>query len=975
MTTTMALRCHRVMSMHHSENLPEPLQVDANEKWEAFLGAAEMADISPPEDPAILDALPRVFAFSDFVAENCIRRPQLLAELTDGGSLQNPYRPGSYTDILDRCLKDIRNDTDLSRMLRDCRRREMVRIAWRDLAGWADLTETMTALSAFADACLEQSLAFLHKQLCSEHGTPIGSDDRPQQLVVIAMGKLGGLELNFSSDIDLVFAYPEPGTTRGSAKSISNEEFFTRLCRRLVNVIGAASPDGVVFRVDLRLRPNGENGPLVLDFDNMEEYYQRQGREWERYAWIKARTAAGDKAAGAQLLDILKPFVFRRYLDFGAFDSLRGMKEKIALEVKQKRIKGNIKLGAGGIREIEFFGQAFQLIRGGVTPELQERSILSVLNTLSKKNYITRETADELENAYVFFRTTEHRLQEVSDQQTHLLPSDGLGKTRLAVSMGFENWESFLSHLKDHQGHVRDHFSSLLAHPDDQPTGSRKQDELDGVWQNLANTDQNEAALTALGFDQTEKVLGLLQNLDNDPATRYLSNDGRKRLGRLIPLVLKAVVLSEHPIPIFTRILELIKTIQGRTSYLALLLENPAALTHLVSLTEASPWVISFLSRHPVLLDELLDPRTLYAPPNRVDLEEEITHSMGQIPRDDLEYQIEQLCIFKQVNMLRISAADVTGALPLMRTSDHLTDLAETVIEQVLDLSWYHLSEKHGIPTFLSGKRNGDRGFAVIAYGKLGGIELGYASDLDLVFLHTGSPGQTREGKHLIDNAHFFSRLGQRVIHLLTAHTRAGRLYQTDVRLRPSGDAGVLVSHIDAFRSYQINDAWTWEHQALIRARVIVGDAQISTAFEAIRKAVLTRFREKRPLQKEVGKMREQMRRESAKSEPGSFDLKQDTGGMVDIEFMVQYLVLLRSHEYPALAGWTDNVRLLETLTQTGVLDGETAQILKVAYLAYRSAAHRLSLQEKAPRVPVDEFRDYREKIERIWDSLINPRQ
>lgn len=961
--------------MHRFENLPESLQSDAGEKWKAFLGAAEAAGVSPPEDSSTRDTISRIFSLSSFVANSCIRRPQLLAELASSGDLRRSYEPTRYTEIVSRCTENVQNDTDLSRVLRDCRRREMVRIACRDLAGWADLTETMTSLSAFAGACLEQSLAYLQEQLVREYGTPTGSNDRPQQLVVIAMGKLGGCELNFSSDIDLIFAYPESGTTRGGATAVSNEEFFTRLCRRLVSAIGATTREGIVFRVDLRLRPNGENGPLVMDFDNMEEYYQRQGREWERYAWIKARTVAGDKIAGAQLLDILKPFVFRRYLDFGAFDALRDMKERIALEVKQRKIRDNIKLGAGGIREIEFFGQVFQLIRGGVTPELQKRGILTVLNTLYDKDYITRETWHELEDAYVFFRTTENHLQEVSDQQTHHLPSDAGDRIRLAVSMGFENWGSFSSHLNDHQMHVQNHFNGLLAPAKDQPAGSREQDELNGIWQDVTNIDQNKAVLMSRGFDPAGEALGLLQNLYNDPATHSLSNDGRRRLASLIPLVLKAVALSEHPVPILNRILELIKTIQRRTSYLALLLENPAALTHIVSLAEASPWVISFLSSHPVLLDELLDPRTLYVPPDRAELRKEIDHGMGQIPEDDLEYQIEQLCIFKQVNVLRISAADVTGALPLMKTSDHLTDLAETVIEQVLDLSWRRLIEKHGTPSFLSDNRTDDRGFAVVAYGKLGGIELGYASDLDLVFLHKGIQGQTQGGERPVDNAHFFSRLGQRVIHLLTAHTRAGRLYQTDMRLRPSGDAGVLVSHIDAFRSYQMNDAWTWEHQALIRARAISGDAQLSADFEAIRKSVLTRPRNKERLQKEVSDMRERMRRELAKLEPGFFDIKQDTGGMVDIEFMVQYLVLLRSHEYPALAGWTDNVRLLETLTGTRVLDKETAQYLKTAYLAYRSAAHRLSLQEKPSLSRVDEFGDYREKVECIWKALIRPHQ
>jgi len=956
------------------ENLPDPLRSDFQHKWDAFSESLDAASLEPPRDPAILDSLARVFSFSDFVAENCIREPQMLEDLILSRDLLTPYADGEYAASLSRLTENAEDEERLGIDLRRHRRREMVRIAWRDLVGWSDIHETMGDLTTYADACIDHTLTYLYDRLCSEYGTPLGPDGTPQHLVVIAMGKLGGMELNFSSDVDLIFAYPEAGTTDGGAASMSNEEFFIRLCRRLVSIIGGASPEGLVFRVDLRLRPDGENGPLVMSFDNMEEYYERQGREWERYAWIKARIAAGDKTAGSQLLEMLRPFVFRRYLDYGAFEALRGMKQKISLEVKQKGMTENIKLGSGGIREIEFFGQAFQLIRGGVTPELQERRILHVLRTLHERDHITGEARNALEGAYVFLRITEHRLQQVADQQTHLLPTDTLGRIRLAASMGFGTWESFSPELSAHRSRVRRHFSALLSHQSDDAPEDQEGSELTPVWQSPADADRNLVLLTSLGFDRPEDVLRQLENLSNDPATRSLSSEGRKRLDRLVPLVLRAVVVSEDPIPTFSRILELVKMVQRRTSYLSLLLENPAVLTHLVRLADASPWVISFLARHPVLLDELLDPRMLYTLPGKADLVDELEGRIAQVPADDLEYQIEQLCIFKQVVVLRISAADVTGILPLMTTSDHLTELAETVVEKVLELSWDHLVGKHGTPRCVTDGRKCERGFAVVAYGKLGGIELGYGSDLDLVFLHAGAPGQTEGAPRPIENAYFFSRLGQRVIHVLTAHTRAGRLYQTDMRLRPSGDAGVLVSHIDSYRDYQMKEAWTWEHQALIKARTISGDPQLRADFDAIRRSVLARPRDEQALRAEVSDMREKMRKESAGSAPVSFDLKQDRGGIVDIEFIVQYLVLLKSHEFPRLTEWTDNVRLLETLTEIDVMDGETAQTLKITYLAYRSAVHKLSLQEKPPLATPGEFAEYREKIQRIWDALIGPR-
>jgi len=958
--------------MDFFDSLPDPLRPPTRAKWEAFVDAAAIAGIRPPADTTILRSLARVFALSSFVADNCIRTPRLLIGLIDAGDLQSTYDPTIYAERLSQDLTGVEDDIDLARVLRMHRRREMVRIAWRDLAGWADLSETATALSAFADACLDQSVSFLHRRLCDELGTPVDSRGQQQRLVVVAMGKLGAAELNFSSDIDLVFAYPEPGTTRGGKASVSNEEFFSRLCRRLVHVIGAPSPDGIVFRVDLRLRPNGENGPLVMDFDNMEEYYQRQGREWERYAWIRARIAAGDQAAGERLLDTLRPFVYRRYLDYSAFEALREMKAMIVLEVRQKRIGNNIKIGAGGIREIEFFGQTFQLIRGGVAPELQARQILTVLDVLHGKKTISQQTRDELAEAYTFFRNTEHHLQEASDQQTHTLPSGERERLQLAISMDFETWESYLRRIKDHRAHVEAHFGGLLSVPEDRQAGEWSWDEATGgIWPNLADTDRCVALLTSLGFDQGEEVLGLLRHLESDPATRSLSTTGRSRLARLMPLVMKEAVTSPHPIPVLNRILNLLQTIQQRTNYLSLLLENPSALTHLVSLAEASPWIVSFLSRHPVLLDELLDPRTLYTPPEKADFDKEIRHDLSLVPRDDLEYQIEQLCIFKQVNVLRIAAADVTGALPLMRTSDHLTELAETVISQVLDLSWHHLCSRHGKPTSASDPGSGGRGFAVIAYGKLGGIELGYGSDLDLVFVHSGRQGQTDGTKRPIENALFYSRLGQRIIHVLTAHTRAGRIYETDVRLRPSGDSGVLVSHIDGYKSYQMTEAWTWEHQALIRARAICGDARLCADFEEIRLCVLTQTRDMDQLRKDVGDMRERMRRESRIAQENAFDVKQEIGGMVDIEFIVQFLVLMNARRHPSLTRWTDNVRLLESLSEADIIDGGTAQTLRIAYLAYRSAAHRLSLQERPAAVPLDEFTDHRREIARIWRDVV----
>lgn len=971
----------RVKYFHKStinNDLSEPLLNDSQNKWDAFIAASRTADIPLPDDPPFLSTLKRVFAFSDFVASGVTRNPKLLQDLYESKDLLKTYKGDDYPGRLRAALtgpSTPKNRAELCRTLRRFRFREMIRIAWRDLAARSDLAETMSDLSALADTCIDLSLAILHDWQCVESGTPLGADGGQQHMAVFGMGKLGGRELNFSSDVDLIFVFPHAGETQGGPKPVSIQEFFTHLSRRLIEVIGAKTPDGLVFRVDMRLRPFGESGPIVMSFDAMEDYYQNQGREWERYAWIKARAVAGDKEAGARLLQRLKPFVFRKYLDFGAFEALRDMKQKIAFEVKKKGMKDNIKLGAGGIREVEFFGQTFQLIRGGVTPALQEPRIQKTLPIVARMEYITQDICDELLEAYKFLRNTEHRLQEFSDRQTHDLPSDPVERERLAASMEFSDWPSFDSRLRHHMKNVHHHFNNLLGARES--AGSHDQEkrnlhELRGLWEAKEKYEGANQALSSAGFDEPDRVITILENLRKDPATRALSSEGRMRLDRLIPTVLREAGSSGHSYLVLNRIIDLIKAVERRTNYLALLFENPTALVHLVRLADASPWIVSFLARHPVLLDELLDPRTLYSPPEKSDIEGEIRRKLDQISPDDLESQIIELCIFRQVNTLRVAAADITGALPLMRVSDYLTGIAETVLDQVLEISWNHLVKQHGTPTSSLTGKECSRGFSIIAYGKLGGIELGYGSDLDLVFLHAGAEGKTDGGPYPTDNAHFFSRLGQRIIHTLTSSTPAGVLYETDMRLRPDGSSGILAVNIESFKDYQEKRAWTWEHQALIKARAISGDPQLNTYFEKIRRDILALPRETSRLKKEVKNMRKRMREELQRPEPDLFDIKQGTGGLIDIEFIVQYLVLLNAHIHVQLTKWTDVVRLLQTLSETGIIDDRTNSFLKEAYLTYRAAIHRLTLQQRPLKQPMGSFGALPEEVSMIWENLVS---
>jgi len=968
--------------------LPPEITNDAKNRWKTYALAAEAPAAIIEADKVFFEELLHVWAFSDFISKICLRDPDLLTNLFQSKHLVEAYPRDFYQKTLKNILTDFdhgtpagTSNTDLAnqipilqRLLRNFRQRELVRIAWRDLSGRASLEETMADLSAFADACIDCSLSVLYNLHCCVDGIPRTKNGSRQNLVVFGLGKLGGRELNFSSDIDLIFAYPEAGETDHPEQPRSNDTFFIRLGRNLIKTLSEITPDGQVFRVDMRLRPDGENGPLVMSFENTEEYYQLHGREWERYAWIKARAIAGDTTAAGSLLQRLKPFIYRRYLDYGAFDSLRGMKQKISIEVKRKGLENNIKLGSGGIREIEFFGQVFQLIRGGFIPMLQDQRILTILDTLVNENYIEANTRDELRASYHFLRNTEHRLQEFSDQQTHELPKEPKTRLRLALSMGFDDWRSFSSRLKHHTDISHHHFSSLLAskHPQTEANcSSENNQELACLWTNSSRDEQARDDLFAAGFRNPETAITLLDQFKNSPGTRSLSRGGRTKIDRLIPIILKAISRSPQPDLILKRIIGLIETIQQRTNYVSLLLENPSALEHLIHLANASPWIITFLSRHPVLLDELIDPRTLYAPPEKDELRENLSRRLKKIESDDLEYQIEALCIFRQVNELRVAAADITDVLPLMRVSDYLSGIAETIIEKVVSLSWQHLITKHGRPSASLNNNPCEKGFAVIAYGKLGGLELGYGSDLDMVFIHAGDKGQT-SGDYPIENAQFYTRLGQRVVHLLTTHTAAGRIYEIDMRLRPSGSSGLLVSHFTSFQAYQSEDAWTWEHQALLRTRAIFGDKHLTDWFSAVRKEILTRKRPKLDLQEEVITMRNKMRSTLSQKDSDSFDLKQDRGGIVDIEFIVQYLILLNAWKFNELVTYPDNVRQIQALSETGILDERVAHLLRRIYLVYRATVHRLNLAEKHHSVLAGTFQDLRQHVDKIWSFYLN---
>lgn len=944
-----------------------------NEIQQALLKMSEQDHQYLVEHKDVARSYPLVFAASPFIVESLARQKNLISDLVQSHDLFSSYNEIRLKKGLSHYLTKIHDEAGLLRTLRQFRRREIVRIAWRDLAGWADTAETLRELTWLADATVQGALDWWSAQLQLRHGQPRDSLGHPVGLVVLGMGKLGGHELNFSSDIDLIFAFDDEGETDG-AKSLDNSEFFTRLGQRLIRAIDLLTEDGFVFRVDMRLRPWGDEGPLALTFEQMELYYTLHGREWERYALIKARPMAGDLAAGERLMQQLRPFVYRRYLDYGAFGQLREMKGMIEREMAKKGMRDNVKLGPGGIREVEFIGQVFQLLRGGRETALQQRGILDILRVLADGGILSAEELHTLTQGYDVLRRVENRLQAARDQQTQLLPEAPHEQLRLALSMGYADWNAFIQALNHVRAEIHQIFRRVfrvLDHgtPDESSL-------LDELCRGALHGEVAENALLAEGFqqDKVAAVLALLQDFLQERFIRSLSNTAHGRLMQLLPRVLRAVTASAQVLEILPRLFALLTRIGGRSVYLALLLENPPALDQLVRLMASSPWIAEQLTRHPILLDELLNARALFAPPNADELRIELRSMLTKVADNDIERQMDELRRFKQINMLRVAAADIMDVLPIMQVSDHLTWMAETALDEVYQESLHELVQRHGLPACLINGQSYSPGLAVIGYGKLGGLELGYGSDLDIVFLHD-SVGEQQEtdGDKTIDNAQFFARVTQKMMSRMTTQTPAGVLYEIDTRLRPDGASGLLVSSLSAFADYQLHHAWVWEHQALTRARWVAGEPSIKAAFEAVRQQVLCQAREAQALRASVVEMRHKMRAELDQKDPAKFHIKTGVGGLTDIEFIVQYHLLAYAHAYPYIVRWTDNIRQLQDLAQAGILDREESAKLAEIYCRLRDRGHRLALESRKTLIDAQEFEQERAFVREVWLRRMEP--
>lgn len=859
--------------------------------------------------PQIATLLAPALGHSRYLSRVFTHHPALAIE-----TAQQIEAPILREEMLARLPDVPQSDDELKRSLRLLRQAVMARLIARELSGRCTLEEAVTTVSDLAEVTLAAALRQVSEP-DPRYGVPIGEENgQVQQLIIVGMGKLGGRELNVSSDIDLVFIYPENGETSGPSK-LSNQEYFARIGRRLIQLIAEPTGEGFVFRVDMRLRPFGDSGPLVTSFAALENYLITQGREWERYAWIKGRALSGDDAG---LMALVTPFVYRKYLDYGAFQSMRELHAQIRQEVMRRDRADNIKLGPGGIREIEFICQVFQLIRGGRHKVLRTRSTLSMLGELENWGIFTADQVAQLRTAYVFLRNLEHRIMYLDDAQTQMLPTDAEDRTRIASSMGFANWEAFLTTLDAHRSMVTQHFEQVFE--DRSETSSPHP----APWQ-AGGEEECLQLLAQRGFSDPAEVRRRLMALQSGSRYQQMPERSRRRLDAILPALTETAAGYPNPDQTLIRLLELLDAISRRESYLALLAEHPQTLQRLAGLYSASRWLSSFLTHHPILLDELLDPRLLEQIPDWPALGERLRSELSE-HAGDTEARMDVLRIFQHTQIFRLAAQDIAGLWSLETLSDQLSALADLILTVTMEQIWPELAGHH---------REAPR-FAAIGYGKLGGKELGYASDLDLVFLYNDD---------YPDAGEIYARFTRRIISWMTTMTPTGVLYDIDLRLRPNGASGLLVSSVTAFEQYQQTSAWEWEHQALTRARYCAGDRAIGEQFETIRETILRQPRDTEKLRDEVIAMRSRM----LETHPAKAnDVKHCRGGLVDIEFMVQYLVLAHAHQFPQLTANRGNIALLGFAADFGLIPAELAEKTRNAYRELRRLQHASRLNEDA---------------------------
>ena len=952
-------------------HIPPSLQSVVENLWGDWCKSCEEKDLNPNQDLP-LEMLGKTWACSDFVARNCIRYPKIFYNLLEDG-FESGRTIENYRTLVNHVVTTARDENELMSTLRVLRQQEMVRIAWRDLNALADIETILHELTDFAEVVVSVTLQTLEQQQAEIFGMPCDANGEEQSLLVFAMGKMGGGELNFSSDIDLIFTFADDGETSGPRRK-SHYEFYLAVIRKLVKVLDEVTVDGFVYRVDTRLRPFGESGPMAMSFSGVEQYYQLQGRDWERYAMIKAKLITGRDNDKQYLQSMLTPFVYRRYLDFSMLESIREMKAMISAQMKRKRMTNNVKLGPGGIREIEFIGQTLQLIRAGPEPELRERSLIKVLKLLAEKNYLQKEEVEQLIQAYWFLRKLENRLQMQGDKQTHTLPDDELSQQRLCLAMQIQSWDELLEQLWFHQRAVDDVFQNLIASKNEEQDVSVSPFAL--FWTHVdARDDEKEAVrqyLESSGYSSVDDIIDLLTQLRSRSQVKHLTGDTARLLSQLMESLIEKIADYPNQTILLDRVCRIIKALAGRKVYISLLSEYPTIQLQMLTLCSASEWFTERLTKYPILLDSLLG--TVETFRQQYDVKRLLSLELERIKGDtantdaDLELQMDRMRQFKRQMVFTVAMLDVFYAEPVETVSDHLTELADVLLEKILSFSWQAMLAKYGEPSCIIDGEAFQPAMSIVAYGKMGGNELGYGSDLDIIFIHNSAgEKQVTTGGKVIDNQSFFARVAQRVIHFLNTRTYSGMLYEVDTRLRPDGQSGLMVSSISAFEQYQREKAWTWEHQALIRARFVTGSELIEQEFDRIRSSVLRQKRETDKLLQEVVEMREKMRKHLA-NKSADFDIKQDIGGLVDIEFMTQAGVLIHAEQCADCIKHTATLELINELIKVGWYQADEAENIGNAYRYFRKLKNWQNLECEAD---VSEVSLHCDNVIAVWHRLM----
>jgi glutamate-ammonia-ligase adenylyltransferase len=916
-----------------------------------------------------------VWYASPFIKRVCTSQPKWLHQLLADNELHKNCDANKYRKLLQPIIVTADSVEILQQQLRQQRTAAFARIAWRDLQQYTTVEQTLHELSAFAEVCVQETLQWCFQWLQLRPHANEFIKTLQQNIVIFALGKLGGGELNFSSDIDIVIAYSDDNqfTQDESAKAI---EFYLKVVQLFIKVLSEQTQDGFVFRVDTRLRPFGESGALVPSFLSIDLYFQTHGRDWERYAWMKARAIAGDVQHGEEFLQEITPFIYRRYLDYGAMQSLREMKALIDVKARQDSAKENLKIGFGGIREIEFIAQMFQLIYGGKDSSLRIRSTLKALQQLEKQGLLTEDWVSDLKTAYIFLRKAENVLQLRDDQQTHTLPIVEEQRSHYAFSIGMQHWQTFYAEYKKQINIVNNLYQSLL-----EADGEAKQDELNDnefrkIWLQIDDAEYCLNVLNKHFAESAQLIYEHLNNFSQSSRVKKLVPIARTRLDRLMPIFLHQLQGIEEPLAVFDRFLNILKKIVQRSTYISLLIENKNKLSSIFMLIQASPWVSQYLAMYPLLLDEVLRMDKTYKPPSMDEMNQQLVASLASAEMG-LEEYMGSLREFKHSQVIQIAAADVVENYPIMKVSDHLSWLAETCLRSALEYAYRELVEKYGKPKSVLDNQAYTPEVLIIEYGKLGGLELGYGSDLDIVFLHNseGSFCETsgiEKGVGKIHNEVFFTRLVQRTIHILTTVMAGGRVFEIDLRLRPHGESGPVISSISAYENYLMNDAWMWELQALVRARAVTASKKMHEKFESIRRKVLSQARNKNDVQAAIIEMRNKMLSANEKKSSDEFNIKKDEGGVIDIEFIVQFLVLSYSERYPQICEHTDNIRILDACAEVSLLGQKNAEELKQIYLKYRKHLHQLSLKLLPDIVDSKVFSKERSVVQNYWASLLH---